>query len=175
MILKYVQAASQTSHLLARLAAILAVGIIVLLTACSAPTTPNAVPITLVEMPETDGAHLIAIKSTFLTGAHGLPLNLLNAHYAQEQLGDGNLGPSDYRNYIYVELEPSEIAQWQAALPPINKPSYISPAQPLDWWVSKSTFDTLQFYSPELLIGTQNGWVALEPKTGQVYLFTFTL
>lgn len=174
MILKYRQSVSQTTHALARFFGILILKLT--LTACMASTpAQNAVPITLVEMPETDGTHIVAIKSTILTGAHGLPLNLLDAHFAQEQLGDGNLGPSDYRNYIYVELEPSEIAQWQSTLTPIDKPNYISPTQPLDWWPNESAFENMQFYETYQIIGHPNGWVAIDTKTNQVYIFTYTL
>lgn len=176
MILKYRQSASQIAPVHSHFRQVLLLAIFLLLTACSVPTpTPRAVPITMIEMPETDGIHIMAIKATIFTGPHGLPLNILDAHYAQEQLGDGNLGPSDFRNYIYAKLEPSEIAQWQATLTPISKPGYIAPSHPLDWWVSEATFETLKFYETELLMGNPNGWVAIDAATNQVYIFTYTL
>lgn len=180
MILKYWQSSPKTisedSILANNFLRTLLIMTLFLFTACSALSpTPSAVPVTIIEMPETDGTHITAIKFTILTGPHGLPLNLLNAHYAQEQLGDGKLGPSDFRNYIYVELEPSEIAQWQATLTSINKPGYLAPVQPLDWWVSEAAFGTMQFYETELLMGTPNGWVAINPETNQVYIYTYTL
>jgi hypothetical protein len=103
------------------------------------------------------------------------PTPILDAHFVEEQIGDGNMGPSDFRTFVMITVAPERVATWQAALSPLDtQPGYTAPAQPYAWWIGKDRFATMSFYAPDTLTGRTNGWVAIDERTGEIYIFTFT-
>lgn len=92
-----------------------------------------------------------------------LPSALLDAHFLEEQTGDGRLGPSDFAAFYALTVAPADLPAWRAALP-----------QPQPWWVGEDALDSLEFYSPKLLTGSSNGWVGLAPD-GRIFVYVFTL
>ncbi|MBE9061067.1 hypothetical protein [cf. Phormidesmis sp. LEGE 11477] len=104
------------------------------------------------------------------------PTAILDANFLQQQLGDGEFGPSDYQTFYFVEVASQDIAQWIQLLTPLTpSPNYIAPAQPIDWWITRDDFTTLQFYEPSALFGETHGWVGVSAQTGRLYIFTFTM
>lgn len=102
------------------------------------------------------------------------PTTIVDAHLLEERIGDGNLGPSDVRTYIQLNVAPHEIARWQEILTTLPKsPSFVAPADAPSWWVDESEFETLDFYEPDALIGG-NGWVAIDRNRGTIYIYSFS-
>jgi hypothetical protein len=139
--------------------------------ACSANRVPQS---PIYEVTGSQAERVSAI--TPLIAKHQQPPTLmLDAHFVQEQLGDGILGPSDYRSFYMIEVSPEDIGEWQAMLSPLDSvPAYQAPSPARSWWIGEEVFASLYFYEPSLLTGSTNGWVALSPQTGYIYIFSFT-
>ena len=104
-----------------------------------------------------------------------LPSLLLDAHFLEEQIGDGVLGPSDYRSFSCLKVAVQDLAQWLQLLTPLNeKVPYITPNKSYAWWINQRDFAGLQFFEPNGLIGYAQGWIGIDQKTGSIYIFTFT-
>ena len=105
-------------------------------------------------------------------------LKLKNAKCIQEQIGDGNLGPSDFRTFCALTVAPKDIDVLRETLSPLNLPDdaaqYGEPRKTVPWWLSEVEFKTLELFKPGLLAYRANGWTGLSPKTGKIYLFGFT-
>jgi hypothetical protein len=104
------------------------------------------------------------------------PTALLDAHFLEEQTGDGVLGPSDFRGFYLLKVAPQDISRWMQIFQPLGvKAEYNAPVEPRDWWVTHDTFSSLQFYQPDILTGEVHGWIGVSPQTGSIYIFTFTM
>jgi len=105
------------------------------------------------------------------------PTALLDARYLQEQTGDGVLGPSDYRTFCRIDVAPADIPRWTADLTPLTtKPDHATPKKNLrDWWVTPDGFESLQFYEAKPFTGRVNGWIGVDPNTGRIFIFSFTM
>ncbi len=125
----------------------------------------------------------VAVISRLLSRTAPLPSALLDAHFLEEQTGDGRLGPSDFEAFYALIVTPADLPAWRAAL---SKPApwnhftndsdikRAAPVQPQPWWVGEDTLDSLELYSPKLLTGSSNGWVGLAPD-GRIFVYVFTL
>ena len=114
-----------------------------------------------------------------LIGKHApLPSPILDAHFVEEQTGDGQLGPSDFAAFYTLTVAPADLAAWRSALPTIEAqntpPKYITPKQPRSWWLTHDDFLGLTFYSPKSLTGRSNGWVGIAPD-GRIFMYAFTM
>ena len=128
------------------------------------------------EIAGTDAERAAAVSR--LIGRHApLPSALLDAHFLEEQLGDGFLGPSDFHAFYALTVAPADLAAWRSALPPLpasnEPPAYAVPEQPRPWWLTRDDFSRLAFYDPEPLTGRLHGWVGIAPD-GRIFIFTFT-
>jgi hypothetical protein len=61
-------------------------------------------------------AERIAQITKQLSRAGKLPGELLDAHFAGEQTGDGQLGPSDFAAFYTLAVVPADLPAWRAAL-----------------------------------------------------------
>jgi hypothetical protein len=114
--------------------------------------------------------------SIILTKHKALPTAILDAHFIEEQIGDGFLGPSDFRAFYSIEVAPQKVLQWTQVLTPLGAiAEYDSPMQPHDWWIARESFASLQFYKPDILTGRIHGWIGVSQETGRIYIFTFTM
>ncbi|WP_225886993.1 hypothetical protein [Nodosilinea nodulosa] len=121
-------------------------------------------------------AKRVAEVSAIITKHQAPPTAILDAYFLEEQIGDGILGPSDFRTFYVVEVAPQDVARWTMLLTPLEATAeYSAPAQPPAWWIAQDALGSLQFYKPDLLTGSANGWVGVEPQTGRIYVFTFTM
>jgi hypothetical protein len=142
------------------------------LTACRS----GGVPKTLVHELTGDHTQRVAGISAILTQYKAPPTAILDAHFVEEQIGDGNLGPSDFRSFYYLEVAPQDIARWTQLLTPLTAMAeYASPTQPRDWWIARDRFTSLKFYKPNTLTGRGHGWIGISQQTGRIYIFTFTM
>lgn len=104
-----------------------------------------------------------------------LPTAILNAHFIEEQIGDGGFGSADFRAFYLVEVDPRVIPRWTRDLTPLpTAVEYEAPAQDRDWWIDRNDFGSLQFYQPDALTSRIHGWIGVSQKTGRIYIFTFT-
>jgi hypothetical protein len=107
-----------------------------------------------------------------------LPSPLLDAHFIEQQLGDGQLGPSDFTAFYALTVAPADLEAWRLALPKIEAPNmppkYAIPKQQPQWWLTHSDFLKLTFYSPKSLTGRSNGWVGIAPD-GKIFVYAFTM
>jgi hypothetical protein len=118
----------------------------------------------------------VAGVSAIMTKHKEPPTAILDAHFLEEQTGDGVLGPSDFRAFYVIEVAPQDISKWIQLLKPLGATAeYGAPAQPRDWWITRDTFASLQFYKPDLLTGRIYGWVGVSQQIGRIYIFTFTM
>lgn len=101
---------------------------------------------------------------------------ILDAQFVEEKLGDGELGPSDYRRFSMLQVAPQDLVKWTTLFEPLSEQvAYVSPISKRSWWVEEGAFNKLAFFKPEALAGSTNGWVGVDRQTGQIYLFTFTM
>ncbi|WP_298612462.1 hypothetical protein [uncultured Thiothrix sp.] len=114
--------------------------------------------------------------SSLLTKQASLPSSILDAQFVQEQLGDSNFGPSDFRSFYFLAISPADIPKWKQRLVPLTEPvSYLEPQAAKAWWVKQTEFSGLKFFEPAPLAGNPNGWIGINQQTGQIYIFTFTM
>jgi hypothetical protein len=103
------------------------------------------------------------------------PTPILDAYFVEEKMGDGELGPADYRSFYRLEVTPEAAGAWQALLSPLTSlPDYSAPTQSLSWWVEEESFSSLQFYAPDRLTSRIHGWIAISPENGHIFIFTYT-
>ncbi len=103
------------------------------------------------------------------------PTTILDARFIEEKIGDGVLGPSDFQAFYFIEVTPKDIEQWTDILTPVTETvRYAQPRRTYDWWISRSDFDSLKFYKPDILTSRLNGWVGVDQQIGRIYIFTFT-
>jgi hypothetical protein len=142
------------------------------LTTCSRSGTPK---ISIREVTGT-ATQRVADVSAIITKHQAPPTAILDAHFLEEQIGDGFLGPSDFRAFYVVEVTPSAVLQWTQLLTSLGAATeYAAPVEPRDWWISRDAFDSLEFYKPATLTGRMHGWIGVSQKTGRIYIFTFTM
>lgn len=104
------------------------------------------------------------------------PTALTDAHYLLEQFGDGALGPSDFHMYYAIKVTPADAPLWMQGLAPLaNKPEYAAPKQPREWWITPEAFESLQFYEAKPYTGRENGWIGVDPASGRIFVFSFTM
>jgi len=120
----------------------------------------------------------IAEVSKLMSRTATLPSPILDAHFVEEQTGDGRLGPSDFASFCALTIAPDDLAAWRSALQPIEPqnttPKLVDPKQAQPWWVTPNDFSNLEFYSPKSLTGRYNGWVGIAPD-GRIFVYSFTM
>ncbi len=113
-----------------------------------------------------------------LTSSDALPGVLLDAHFLEERIGDGELGPSDFVSFAALSVAPADVARWRASLPPLDslqdRPRFVTPKQPRAWWLRAADFPSLEFFSPATVTRRATGWVGVHGASNTIYIFTFT-
>ena len=142
------------------------------LTACSRSSAPKT------SVYESTGTSVQRVSdvSAIIAKHKAPPTAILDAHFVEEQTGDGVLGPSDFRTFYFLAVAPQDVSQWTQILAPLGATAeYDVPAQPRDWWIARDSFASLQFYKPSTLTGRSLGWIGVSQQTGRIYIFTFTM
>jgi hypothetical protein len=123
-------------------------------------------------------AERVAAVSAFISKFAPLPSPILDAHFVEQQTGDGQLGPSDFAAFYALTVASGDLDAWRSALPTIEAqntpPEYVTPKQSFPWWLSHDDFLGLSFYSPKSLTGRSNGWVGIAPD-GRIFVYSFTM
>lgn len=147
-----------------------------LLTAC-APIAPSDRTTVQFEVTEVSGTQeeRVAEISTILAKSQALPTPLSDAYFVEERIGDGVLGPSDYRSFARLDIAPQDVSKWQALLTLLSAtPEFAAPRQAYEWWLAQEDFASLRFYAPNTITSRANGWVAVDAQHGRIYIFTYT-
>lgn len=125
------------------------------------------------EVSGTQGERVAAVTRIIRKNAP-LPSALSDAHFVEEQTGDGQLGPSDFRAFYALTVPVADLGAWRSALPATaTPPEFVAPRSAHPWWLSAEDLPNLTFYSPQPLTGRSNGWVGIAPD-GRIFIFTFT-
>ena len=66
-------------------------------------------------------AERVAEVSKIIGRSAPLPSPILDAHFVEEQTGDGTLGPSDFASFSSITVAPDDLAVWRSALQPIER------------------------------------------------------
>lgn len=142
------------------------------LTACSRSSAPKS---SVREVTGTAVERVAGVTAIFAKHK-APPTAMADAHFLEEQIGDGVLGPSDYRAFYAIQVAPQDVTKWMSMLAPLGEPAeYAQPAQSCAWWVSREEFTSLEFFKTENLTGRHHGWIGVSPQTGQIFIFTFTM
>jgi hypothetical protein len=107
-----------------------------------------------------------------------LPSKLLDAHFAEWQMGDDFLGPAEFSAYARLQVAPADIDAWIARFTPVpgraeSQPTtfiWPRPPKPLAWWPSQQELGTLEFFSPNALSSRRSGWIGVSREKGLIYL-----
>jgi hypothetical protein len=141
-----------------------------------AACSPSSAPKSTVQEITGSRVERVASISAMLSKQKIPPTAIVDAHFVEEQVGDGVLGPSDFRTFYSLEVASQDVSRWVQTLTPLEATAtYGAPAQPRDWWIAHDTFGALQFYKPDTWTGRANGWIGVSPQTGRIYIFTFTM
>ena len=99
---------------------------------------------------------------------------ITDAHLVELQFGDGQLGPSDFRSFVWIKVSADDIPKWKVGLksPPIDSPAYDSPPSKPGWWLPQSTFAQSTKYDSHAFFN-RHGWVVIQDD-GNIYALTYT-
>jgi len=132
------------------------------------------------EISGTPAKRAAKVEAFLLKHAPALPGPISDAWLFEEQTGDGTLGPSDFSLFAAFTVPIRDLEKWTATLAPLeshNQPvSFSSPGKtPCSWWFQASDLNLLKFYSPHSLTGRNHGWIAVDERTGRIFLHAFTM
>ena len=128
-------------------------------------------------------AERVAKITKQLSRAGKLPGQLLDAHFVEEQTGDGLLGPSDFKAFYALTVAPADLPAWRAVLSKSKTWNWFAndedikraaPKKTQPWWVNGADLGALEFYGPHSLTGSANGWVGIAPD-GRIFIHVFTM
>jgi hypothetical protein len=120
----------------------------------------------------------IALVTRILTERYSLPSDIIDAHFDQHTLGPpdpSGLAPEDYVSYMYVKVSPREMEKWDGLL--IRPLGYVPTIDPIDnyvWWLNGKDMKNFEFFEPQPL-ASRDGWVAISRKTGEFWIYGFTM
>jgi hypothetical protein len=138
---------------------------------------PKAAAVTSREIAGT-AAERVATMRKMLPSLSGITAPILDAHALEVQVGDGNLGPSDFVLYYSFTVRPADLSQWAAALGPAApaafRPAYAAPSGGTPWWVAPAAFSRLTFYLGSNVVAVDRGWVGIDRAVSRIYIYRFT-
>ena len=162
-------------------AAIAAATLILAITACNGGSRQGGgVPRTVTELPGTRAERIHALSRRMTPSARERLIGTVtDANILVEQLGDGNLGPSDFQTYGRIRVLPTDVVRWgsgpsklSAAPPWGDAPQPSAAPQPIDWWIKQPAHESLAFYEAQPVF-TDDGWIGVSPQ-GIIYFRTMT-
>lgn len=132
---------------------------------------------TIYELVGSKEVRVEALTNVLLRENESLPSPLLNGYLLEIKIGDGRMGPSDFRTFLSFEVAPDELEKWIQLLGgPIERPLKAElPSLDRFWWRSAESLQGLTFYPGKALSGRYNSWAAIDPDDGRIYVYSFTL
>lgn len=125
------------------------------------------------------GGVALGIVSKLIKDPSALP-SIKAAYIMEETLGDGELGPSDRRLFMRLDIKPESMPQWGALIEPQQDKAaeavFVSPHLKEPWWPAHSPLPRARLIGkPTLLKGSLHGWAALSEAGDRVYLYSYTM
>lgn len=121
----------------------------------------------------------VKIMMAMITKRTPLPGPLLDASFLEEKIGDGVLGPSDFREFYVLTVAPDDVPAWTKLIASLKtpelRPEYAEPKQRPDWWLDPGSFPALKLVSPQKITGRIHGWAGIAPAEGKIYIYSFTM
>lgn len=118
----------------------------------------------------------IAAVQRIIQQSGPLPGMIREAEIVEQQCGDGRLGPSDFTTFIRIKVDAADISKWKVPLQPAReKKDFVTPREPVRWWVSEEEFHKLELYEPKALFGRTNGWVGFSSDQKTIYVMIYTM
>jgi hypothetical protein len=104
------------------------------------------------------------------------PTPIADAFFCEEQIGDGQLGPSDFSSFCAIIVKAEDLQKWRLILTPVSTaPKYIAPPKAESWWISTNEFPALEFYQVDSLSTRKIGWIGISTNTQTIYIHTETM
>ncbi|PCJ31354.1 MAG: hypothetical protein COA90_06265 [Gammaproteobacteria bacterium] len=128
------------------------------------------------DLPRTPEEKLQVIKRLIERNIN-LPSEIISVNYIEEVQGQGgDLGPTDFKFYLRIEVKPNVIKHWCKGLnrPYNNSTRYSEPKSSQSWWLKESSFSNTMLYETKSYFNSYNGWIYLDKKQGFIYVYTFT-
>jgi hypothetical protein len=123
-------------------------------------------------------AERIALVTRILTERYSLPSDIIDAHFDQHTFGPpdpSGLAPEDYVSYMYIRVSTREIGKWDSLLiRPLGYAPTIDPADNYAWWLNGKDMKNFEYFEPQPL-ASRDGWVAISRKTGELWIYGFTM
>lgn len=146
----------------------------ILITACQPGLSTKSAPVKVSEI-EGPKSERIETVTKLLVAQEPLPSPLQNAYFLEEQIGDNQLGPSDYASFGMLEINPTDLPAWRGKLLPLKvRPDYVSPKTLPDWWVNPADYSSLELFKLRPYTQRIHGWIGIDPQTNKIYIYTFT-
>jgi len=103
-----------------------------------------------------------------------LPSKITDAHLIELQFGDGQLGPADYRSFVWIKVSTDDVEAWKSALksPPRQSPGYDTPPSKPTWWLVQTAYDEATKYDSHALFN-RHGWIVIQDD-GNIFALTYT-
>ncbi len=100
-----------------------------------------------------------------------LPTTIADPHFLEERHTNGFASSSC--RYFYAFKVPQEaLSKWTALFVGLNSnATYEAPLNEKDWWLTSDEFNGLTFYEALRLTGYSNGWIGVNPITGEIFAF----
>ena len=139
---------------------------------CSRSTGPKLTVHALADTPE----DRVGVMVKMIERHAPLPGPIRSVEALEEQIGDGGLGPSDFRFFAKIVVQKEDVASWKSAAgPELSSGTYEAPQSAPLWWLAEGDFDGVTLHSPKTLFGRSNGWIGFSPDEQTIYVMTFTM
>lgn len=153
---------------------ILALFSLMIITACQIELSTTSDPFKVSEIEGPKSERIEAVTELLVT-KEPLPSSLQNANFLEEQIGDNQLGPSDYRSFGMLEIKPDDLSAWRNQLLPLKvRPDYVAPQASKEWWVNAADYSSLELYKLRPYTQRLYGWIGIDTKANKIYIYTFT-
>jgi hypothetical protein len=125
------------------------------------------------EISGTTAERVAAVKRVIESSA-AVPSTIDDAHLFELQFGDGQLGPSDFRSYIWIKVSADNIAKWKSVLKtsPYDPPAYDTPPSEPKWWLTRDEFEQLTKFDTFAMF-QRHGWIVVDGD-GNIFARTYT-
>jgi hypothetical protein len=124
------------------------------------------------------GGVALGVVSKLIRDPSVLP-SIKAAYIMEETRGDGELGPSDRRLFMRLDIKPESMSQWGELIEPHEDKSqavFVTPHLKEPWWPAHSPLPRARLIGkPTLLRGSLHGWSALSEAGDRVYLYSYTM
>ncbi len=139
------------------------------------PTPPTKAESATVALSKTER---VAQVTHILSRYNSLPSEIIDAYFDEKTVGGADqsgFAPVDYISFMYFKVRPEEMSKWNRLL--IRDLGYVpnlTSDENYQWWLNNKKMSELEFFEPHPL-SSRDGFVAISRKTGEIWVYGFTL